>query len=96
MFHNHMTQRHVYITANKLRLNKLLQSPTYLASNRCPPAMCDSRQRTPELLQMFLGALVSTKSQAVEAAKCCQTQAHAGHETARISFRPPDTSYRLS
>jgi hypothetical protein len=38
---------------------------------------------------MLLAALVSTKSQAVEAAKHCETQAHAGHETARISFRPP-------
>jgi hypothetical protein len=70
MFHNHTTQRHVYITADKLRLNKLSQSITHLSRFKpLPPAPCDSRQRAPKLLQMLLAALVSTKSQAVEAAK---------------------------
>jgi hypothetical protein len=68
MFHHHTTQRRIYITADKLRLNKLSQSPTYLASNHCPPATCDYRQRAPKLLQMLLAALVSMKSHAV--AKC--------------------------
>jgi hypothetical protein len=58
--------------------------------------MYDFRQRAPKLLQMLLVALVSTKSQAVEAARRCQTQAHAGRETARIVFRPPDTILGLS
>jgi hypothetical protein len=58
--------------------------------------MCDSCQMAPKLLQMLLAALVSTKSQAVAAAKHCQTQAHAGHETARIGFRPPDIIFQLS
>jgi hypothetical protein len=58
--------------------------------------MCDSHQRAPKLLQMLLAALVSTKSQATEVAKHCQMQAHAGHETARISFRPADTVFWLS
>jgi hypothetical protein len=58
--------------------------------------MCDFRQRVPKLLQMLLVALVSTKSQADEAAKRCQMQAHAGHKTASIGFRPPDTIFRLS
>jgi hypothetical protein len=44
---------------------------------------------------MLLAALVSTKSQAVEAAKRCQTQAHAGHETAGIGFWPPDIIFWL-
>jgi hypothetical protein len=42
---------------------------------------------------MLLAALVSTKSQAAEAAKLCQMQAHAGHETARIGCRPRDTIF---
>jgi hypothetical protein len=45
---------------------------------------------------MLLAALVSTMSQAVEAAKHCQTQAHADDETARIGFRPPNTIFQLS
>jgi hypothetical protein len=44
---------------------------------------------------MLLAALVSTKPQAVAAAKRCQMQAHAGHETARIGFRPPNTIIQL-
>jgi hypothetical protein len=97
MFHNHTTQRRVYITADKLCLNKLSQSITHLSCIKLlPPAMCDSHQRTPKLLQMLLAALVSTKTQAVEVAKCRQTQAHAGHETVRISFQPPDTVFQLS
>jgi hypothetical protein len=44
---------------------------------------------------MLLAILVSTKSQAVAAAKRCQTQAHAGHETARIIFQPPDIIFQL-
>jgi hypothetical protein len=55
--------------------------------------MFDSRRCVPKLLQMLLAALVSTKSQAVAAAKRCQTQAHAGHETARIGFQPPDNNF---
>jgi hypothetical protein len=56
----------------------------------------------PKLLQMLLAAFVSSKSQAAEAASellqasHCQTQAYAGHGTARISFQPPDTIFRLS
>jgi hypothetical protein len=50
----------------------------------------------PKLLQMLLAALVSTKSQTFAAAKLCQTLARAGHETARISFRPPNTIFQLS
>jgi hypothetical protein len=45
---------------------------------------------------MLLAALVSTKSQAVEVAKHCQMQAHAGHEIARIGFWPPETIFWLS
>jgi hypothetical protein len=44
---------------------------------------------------MLLAALISTKSQAVEVAKHYQTQAHAGHKTARIGFRPADTVFQL-
>jgi hypothetical protein len=44
---------------------------------------------------MLLAALVSTKSQAVEVAKSCHKQAQAGHETARIGFRPTDTVFWL-
>jgi hypothetical protein len=44
---------------------------------------------------MLLVALISNKSQAVEAAKYRQTQAHAGHERATIGFQPPDTVFQL-
>jgi hypothetical protein len=64
MFHNHATQWRVYITADKLHLNKLSQLITHLSHVK----LCGSRQRVPELLQMLLAALVSTTSQAV--AKC--------------------------
>jgi hypothetical protein len=92
MFHSHTTQRRVYITADKLRLNKLSQSVTHLS--RVKPLMTPAS--APKLLQMLLAALVSTKSQAAAAANRCQMQAQAGHETARIGFRPPDTIFRLS
>jgi hypothetical protein len=48
---------------------------------------------------MLLAAFVSSKCWAAEAASellhasCCQTQAYAGHGTARISFRPPNTIF---
>jgi hypothetical protein len=51
---------------------------------------------------MLLAAFVSSKSQAAETASelinasHCQMQAYAGHGTARISFWPPDTIFRLS
>jgi hypothetical protein len=97
MFHNHTTQWRICIIANKSRLNKLLQSITYLSRVKPrPPATCDCRQHAPKLLEMLLAALVPTKSQAVEAAKRCQTHAHADHETARISFQPTDTIFQLS
>jgi hypothetical protein len=56
----------------------------------------------PELLQILLAAFVSSKSWAAEAASellhagRCQTQAYAGHGTAKISLQPPDTIFWLS
>jgi hypothetical protein len=50
---------------------------------------------------MLLAAFVSSKSRAAEAANelthasRCQTQAYAGHGTARISFRLRDTIFQL-
>jgi hypothetical protein len=55
----------------------------------------------PELLQVLLAAFVSSKSRAAEAANellhasHCQMQAYSGHGTARITFWPPDTIFRL-
>jgi hypothetical protein len=37
MFRNHATPWHIFITADKLRLNKLSQSTTHVTSNCCPP-----------------------------------------------------------
>jgi hypothetical protein len=51
---------------------------------------------------MLLAAFISSKSRAAEAASellhasHCQTQAYAGHGTARISFQPPNTIFQLS
>jgi hypothetical protein len=50
---------------------------------------------------MLLPAFVSSKSRAAEAASellhasRCQTQAYAANGTAKISFRPLDTIFRL-
>jgi hypothetical protein len=95
-----------FVTANKLRLNKLLQSTTHLCHiKQLSPKQCGTSchfdQRVPKLLQMLLAAFVSSKSSAAEAASellhasHCQTQAYAGHGTARISFRPADTIFWL-
>jgi hypothetical protein len=51
---------------------------------------------------MLLAAFVSSKSWGAEAASellhanHCQTQAYAGHITARVSFWLPDTIFQLS
>jgi hypothetical protein len=51
---------------------------------------------------MLLAAFVFSKSWAAEVASellhasHCQTQAYAGHGTARISFQPPDSIFWLS
>jgi hypothetical protein len=95
-----------FVTADKLHLNKLSQSTTHLS--RVKPlypqqrgTSCHFDYRVPKLLQMLLAAFVSSKSQAAEAASellrvsRCQMQAYAGHRTARISFRLPDTIFRL-
>jgi hypothetical protein len=50
---------------------------------------------------MLLAAFVSSKSRAAEAAhellhaSHCQMLAYAGYRTAKISFWPPDTIFRL-
>jgi hypothetical protein len=106
MFHNHTTERRIYITADKLTFKQVVPIDHPLISRQTAvPQQCMTPTSAPKL-QMLLAALVSTKcqsveglvstkSQAVEAAKCCQTQGHAGHETARIAFRPPNTVSRL-
>jgi hypothetical protein len=107
MFHNHTTRLRVYIIANKLRLNKLSRAITHLSrvkllSPQQCGTLCHFDWRVPKLLQMLLAAFISSKSWVAEAASellhasCCQMQAYAGHGTARISFRPPDTIFRLS
>jgi hypothetical protein len=73
MFHNHATPRGVYITANKLHLNKLLQSTTHLShvkplSPQQHETLCHFDLHKPKLLQMLLAAFVSSKSGPVEAA----------------------------
>jgi hypothetical protein len=108
MFHNHATPRHIFfITADYLRLNKLLQYSTHLShvkplSPQQRGTLCHFDYRVPKLLQMLLAAFVSSKSWAAEVASelqqasRCQTQAYASHGTARISFGPPDTIFRVS
>jgi hypothetical protein len=96
-----------FITADKLCLNKLLQSTTHLSrvkllSPQQRGTSCHFNWRVPKLFQMLLAAFISSKSQAAEVAgellhaSHCQMQAYAGHGTARISFRLPDTVFRLS
>jgi hypothetical protein len=46
-------------------------------------------KHAPELLQMLLAALVTTKFQAVEVEKRCQTQAHAGHKSVGLASGYP-------
>jgi hypothetical protein len=70
MFHNHATPRRIYITADTLRLNKLLQSTTHV----CRAKLLSHQQRltsasAPQLRQMLLAALVSSQSSALEAAR---------------------------
>jgi hypothetical protein len=97
----------VFITADKLHLNKLSQSTTHLShvkplSPQQRGTSCHFDYRMPKLLQMLLAAFVSSKFRAVEAASelphasRCQTQAYAGHRTARISFWLPNTIFWLS
>jgi hypothetical protein len=95
-----------FITADKLWLNKLSQLTTHLShvkplSPQQRGTSCHFDYRVPKLLQMLLAAFVSSKSWAAEVesellhASCCQIQAYAGHRTARMSFRPPDTILRV-
>jgi hypothetical protein len=73
MFHNHATPRCIYITADKLHLNKLLQSITHLShikllSPQQRGTSCHFYQHAPKLLQTLLAAFISSKPQAVEVA----------------------------
>jgi hypothetical protein len=61
MFHNHATPGCIYITADKLRLNKLSQSTTHLSHVK----LLSREQRVttasvPKLHQLLLAALVSS------------------------------------
>jgi hypothetical protein len=73
MFHNHATSRHIYITTDKLHLNKLSQSTTHLScvkplSTQQCGTPCRFNKHAPKLLQMLLAAFVSSKSQTLEVA----------------------------
>jgi hypothetical protein len=78
MIHNHTTQRCVYITADKLCLNKLSQSITHLSRVKPVPQQCVTSASARKLLQMLLAALVLTKSQAVAKRRLMQVMKQLG------------------
>jgi hypothetical protein len=66
MFHNHGTPRCIYITADKLCLNKWSQLTTHPSRIKTAvPQQHVTSASVPKLFQMLLAALVSSYSQAV-------------------------------
>jgi hypothetical protein len=64
MFHIHATPQHIYITADKLCLNKLSQATSHLSHVKLlspqQGGTLVASASVPELLHMLLAALVSS------------------------------------